>query len=57
MGLNRIEAFVSPANEPSLRLLRGFGFAEEGRLRGHYCKNGMIEDSLCFGLLRNEWNG
>ena len=55
MELNRIEAFVGPANEPSLRLLRGFGFTEEGRLRSHYCKSGRVEDSLCFGLLRNEW--
>jgi ribosomal-protein-alanine N-acetyltransferase len=55
MGLNRIEAFVSPNNVPSLKLVHGLGFTEEGRLREHYCKDGRVEDSLCFGLLRREY--
>ena len=56
MGLNRIEAFISPNNIPSQKLVTGLGFKEEGRLREHYCKNGVIEDSLIFGLLRKEFN-
>lgn len=55
MGLNRIEAFVGPGNRASQQLLRGLGFIEEGRLRAHYSKDGEIQDSLCFGLLRSEW--
>lgn len=55
MKLNRIEAFVGPGNIASQLLLRGQGFIEEGMLRGHYYKNGVAEDSLCFGLLRSEW--
>jgi ribosomal-protein-alanine N-acetyltransferase len=55
MGLNRIEAFVGPNNVPSLKLVRGLGFTEEGRLREHYCKNGHVEDSVCFGLLKREY--
>lgn len=55
MGLNRIEAFVGPNNVPSLKLVRGLGFTEEGRLREHYCKDGHVEDSLCFGLLKREY--
>lgn len=57
MNLNRVEAFVSPTNVASQRLLVGTGFVEEGRLREHYYKNGVAEDSLCYGLLRSEWKG
>lgn len=56
MQLNRVEAFIGPGNIPSLKLAAKFGFKEEGRLRGHYCKKGMMEDSLVFGLLREEYN-
>ncbi len=55
MGLNRVEAFLSPANTPSVRLLKHFGFVEEGLLRQHYCKDGVVEDSLCCSLLRSEY--
>lgn len=55
MNLNRIEAFVSPQNEASLKLVGRFGFKEEGLIKQHYCKNDVIEDSLCFGLLRQDW--
>ncbi|MBX2905776.1 MAG: GNAT family N-acetyltransferase [Taibaiella sp.] len=57
MKLNRVEAFVGPGNAASQRLLLKMGFKEEGRLREHYYKNGVAEDSLCFGLLRSEWQG
>ncbi len=56
MELNRIEAYIGPANEPSLRLVKAFGFTEEGRLRSHYFKEGKHEDSLCFGLLKSEYD-
>lgn len=55
MRLNRIEAMIGPANIPSLKLAAKFGFKEEGRLRGHYCKKGIMEDSVVFGLLREEY--
>ncbi|MES2704125.1 MAG: GNAT family protein [Bacteroidota bacterium] len=55
MGLNRIEAYVGPTNEPSLRIVCGMGFTQEGVLREHYCCNGVIDDSVCFGLLKREW--
>lgn len=56
MELNRIEALIGSANVPSLKLVSRFGFTKEGVLRSHYCKNGKIEDSLCFSLLRSEYN-
>lgn len=57
MLLNRIEAFVSPENGPSLQLVKGFHFRQEGHLRQHYFKNSVHEDSLVFGLLRAEYEG
>lgn len=55
MKLNRIEAFISPTNTPSLRLINAYGFTKEGILREHYCYNGIAEDSVCFSLLRSEY--
>jgi RimJ/RimL family protein N-acetyltransferase len=56
MDLNRIEAFVGPHNTPSLKIVRGLGFTEEGTLREHFCKNGVMEDSVCFSLLKKEYD-
>lgn len=55
MDLNRIEAFISAQNIPSLKLVNHFGFTNEGVMRGHYYKNDRFEDSLCFSLLRSEY--
>ncbi|MCD6011092.1 MAG: acetyltransferase, ribosomal protein N-acetylase [Flavipsychrobacter sp.] len=55
MGLNRVEAFIGPANEPSLRIANRLGFTEEGRLREHYNKDGELQDSIVFGLLKPEY--
>ncbi len=57
MGLNRIEAFVGTGNVPSLKLMKGLGFVQEGILRSHYFKNNRIEDSVCFSLLQSEYRG
>jgi len=56
MGLNRIEAFIGQANIPSLSLIRKFGFTEEGTLRQHYYKDGDLQDSICFSLLKQEYD-
>ena len=55
MDLNRIEAFIGPQNEPSKKLVQRCGFVLEGVMREHYCKDGRIEDSFIFSLLRREW--
>lgn len=54
MKLHRVEAFVGSENVPSLKLMKKFGFKQEGVLREHYFTNGRFEDSLVFGLLRDE---
>ncbi len=56
MGLNRIEAFVGSGNVASLKIVKGSGFIEEGTLRSHYFKDGKIEDSICFSLLRTDYD-
>lgn len=56
MDLNRIEAFIGTNNEASLRLIHKMNFTKEGHLRQHYCKNNILEDSLVFSLLRDEYN-
>lgn len=55
MGLVRVEAFVSPVNEASIRLLKAWHFVEEGLMREHYQKNGVHEDSMVFSLLKREY--
>jgi ribosomal-protein-alanine N-acetyltransferase len=57
MKLNRIEALIGPNNIPSLKLLQKFGFTKEGYLREHYCKNGEIQDSIFYALLKSEYVG
>ena len=56
MGLNRIEAFVGPANVASNCLMQKFGFVREGLLREHFCKDGEMQDSICYSLLRSEYD-
>lgn len=51
MKLNRIEAFVASYNEPSVRLLKHYGFQKEGTARGHYLVDGVYEDSDFYALL------
>lgn len=55
MQINRIEAFIGPGNIASIKLVQAMGFKKEGLLREHYCKDGDIQDSLVFGLLRKEF--
>jgi RimJ/RimL family protein N-acetyltransferase len=54
LRLHRIEADVDPRNSTSLRLLERLGFRREGYLRERYLKDGEIQDSVIFGLLRQD---
>ena len=55
MNLERIEAFVSPNNMPSIKLLKRIKFKEEGLLKHHYFDNNKMDDSIVFALLRFEY--
>jgi ribosomal-protein-alanine N-acetyltransferase len=55
MDLHRVEALIGPTNTPSIRLAEGLGFTKEGHLRDHYHKNGNIQDSLFYAMLKPEY--
>ncbi|MCW3086455.1 MAG: alanine acetyltransferase [Bacteroidetes bacterium] len=55
MNLNRIEACISPANSASQNLIKKYGFTQEGYLRQHFVRNGEVQDSLIFSLLKEEY--
>lgn len=52
MNLHRIEAFASPDNVASIKLLLQNSFEKEGLLKEHYLKEGVYEDSAVYALLR-----
>ncbi|CAM4291012.1 GNAT family N-acetyltransferase [Flavobacterium terrigena] len=51
MNLHRIEALVGTENIPSLKLMKKFGFTQEGVLKQHYFINDKFEDSVIFSRL------
>nr|AIA11009.1 Acetyltransferase (GNAT) domain protein [uncultured bacterium] len=54
LNLNRIEAFVEPGNEASIKLLEKSDFLKEGLLREHYFKNNEFQDSVVYGLFEKK---
>ncbi|MPZ99884.1 MAG: GNAT family N-acetyltransferase [Dehalococcoidia bacterium] len=56
-ALNRLEAFVTPGNVRSTRLLERHGFRLEGRLREYARWRGRDWDQLLFVLIRSDWVG
>jgi ribosomal-protein-alanine N-acetyltransferase len=56
MNLNRIEACVGPTNIASLKIIRNNGFTQEGYLREHFIRDGEIQDTLIFSLLKAEYD-
>jgi ribosomal-protein-alanine N-acetyltransferase len=55
MKLYRVEALIGKDNAASLSLVKKFGFTQEGILREHYFANNTMEDSVVFGLLKQEY--
>jgi len=56
LGLERIEADIDPANQPSRRLAERLGFKQEGLLRRRWKVDGVWSDSAWYGLLREEFS-
>ncbi|MCG7407330.1 GNAT family N-acetyltransferase [Paenibacillus sp. ACRRX] len=52
LELNRIEAFIDPANEASRRLLTKIGMQEEGLLRACFFEKGKFVDASLFAILQ-----
>ncbi len=55
MHVYRAEAFASPANTPSIKILERLGMKYEGLMRGHYLSRGVYEDSACYAILKDEY--
>lgn len=51
LKLHRIEAYVKPGNDASIRLLEKMGFQLEGTACGYIFINGSWEDHLRFSLI------
>lgn len=55
IGINRIQAFVMPANERSQKVLLGNNFVKEGIMRqSQYWKGRGVVDLVVFSLLRSD---
>jgi [ribosomal protein S5]-alanine N-acetyltransferase len=55
LRLHRLEAYVSPRNLGSIRVLQKAGFQNEGLLREFLHINGIWEDHFHFAMLENEF--
>ncbi|HTX90693.1 MAG TPA: GNAT family protein [Anaerolineales bacterium] len=52
----RVSLHCNPANGRSFRVAERCGFIREGLIRqNHLNSDGTVNDSLCYGLLREEW--
>ena len=54
VGLRRLEAWVDPANEPSVRVAERVGFTYEGMRRSVHVKQGVRADMAVYSLLPGE---
>lgn len=55
VGLNRVEAYVSPKNIASMRVLQKNAFCHEGTMRQLLYINGVWEDHAMYALLRDDF--
>jgi [ribosomal protein S5]-alanine N-acetyltransferase len=53
LRLHRLEAACIPTNGASIRLLENTGFVREGYAREYLCINGIWQDHLLYGRLRD----
>ena len=53
LRLHRLEAACIPSNQASIRLLEKTGFTREGYAREYLCINGVWQDHLLYGRLKN----
>ena len=55
LHLHRLEAACLPTNMPSRGVLEKVGFRQEGYAKRYLCIDGVWQDHLLFGMLREEW--
>ena len=56
MKLNRMEAFISPDNLASIKLVQRWHFTHEATLKEHFFDKGVFIDSLVYRLLKSEYS-
>jgi RimJ/RimL family protein N-acetyltransferase len=54
-NLQRVWLTVTETNDRALNAYKRCGFIEEGRLRQHVWNDGAHRDTICMGVLREEW--
>ena len=54
-GLNKLEIHFVEGNKRSARVAESLGFRVEGVLRQAVVRNGLLEDLVITGLLKDEW--
>jgi [ribosomal protein S5]-alanine N-acetyltransferase len=54
LRLHRLEAACIPTNKPSIALLKKTGFQREGYARQYLCINGIWQDHLLYGRLKED---
>jgi ribosomal-protein-alanine N-acetyltransferase len=54
LNLNRVEAACLPSNSASIRLLEKVGFTREGYARKFLCIDGLWQDHLLYGMVRDD---
>ncbi|QVY61796.1 GNAT family N-acetyltransferase [Cytobacillus gottheilii] len=54
MNINRIEALIEPANQPSQKVVEKIGFIKEGLLRNYEYTNGKFDDLYIYSLLKRD---
>ncbi|MGA4519074.1 GNAT family N-acetyltransferase [Solibacillus silvestris] len=57
LNIHRIEAYVSPQNSASIRVLEKSGFTREGLLRELLYINGKWVDHYMYAILQREYKG
>jgi len=57
LRLHRLEAACIPSNTASIRLLENTGFVREGYAREYLCINGIWQDHLLYGRLKDSKAG
>ena len=57
LRLHRLEAACIPTNTASIRLLENTGFVREGYAREYLCINGIWQDHLLYGRLKDSKAG
>jgi RimJ/RimL family protein N-acetyltransferase len=55
LGLNRIYAQHFADNPASGRVMQKIGMQYEGTLRQPFIRLGEARDSVCYGILKDEW--